>query len=203
MRVLAGLDPQKSQQDAGKEEVRAAILEMFPALAKIDEETLNKVLQTAQHGDLMKQTTDAYWDRHADQMVGELRKTAADAIGMDLNDKQAKRLEREYTHMIRVSVAARERAKQSGDPTYDFQNDALARHNKGDVTLLKEFVKDFTEDFVEPVRRQAVSAQARRFGQPVPSGGRQRQAMAQGPPQIDYNNEEQFKDAIRKSRNPA
>lgn len=199
LQLAMGLNP-KDPEEAQVEEVRAALLKVFPALGKLNEETLERVMAAAENGEVVQQTTKAFWDRHANTVLGQLKSEVENGTGLKLTERQTERLNREYTVFIQRSLAERRKAQESGDPSYDFNNDVLSRHNRGDQKLLEEFAKEFLDDWYEPVKKQATSAQARRLGRPVPSGGRVRQPLASGPPQIDYNNEDAFKKALLEAR---
>jgi hypothetical protein len=189
--------------DADREvaEAREALFKVFPnlkVLEKLDPEKFDQLMsgvETAQS------SAQAQWDRHANQMIAGLETEVASNLGVEkLTPTQAKNLTRAFREEARDCAIARQRAAKSGDASYDASNDFIARYERGDATLLKEFAKAFLGDWVEPGRRMGAADVTRRQTRPVPRGERSRQAIAQGPPQIDYNNADAFKKALLDAR---
>jgi hypothetical protein len=74
----------------------------------------------------------------------------------------------------------------------------LKRHDAGDPKLIEEFVKNYVEDFVEPVRRKVTASQAGRF-RPVPEG-RERSTPMAGGKAIDVKDDKAVMDMLVSSR---
>lgn len=190
-----------SPEDQETEAVKAAILKIFPGLAhlgSLSKEQLDEVLDSARAA---RQTTVQSWERHATTMIDGVAQRIAKSFGMEkLTDRQLGRIKREYREAASASYQARVEAAERRDNTYDFRNDFLARHERGDQTLVEEFVKDFLEDFYEPARRSA-SAELTRRNRPLPSGDRTRTPVTSKTPEIDYNDDNAFGKALAEARN--
>lgn len=197
LRLAMGVE-QQDPNEAEDEKARQVLKRLFPVLDKLDDDTLQQVLQTAQAGEQIQQTNNAYWNRHADQMLGDLRTDFAKSLGQDtLTESQSKRISMAYLQEAETCQQARNRAlterERTGHTSYDFENDFLSRHNKGDKTLLTEFVKGFTSDFFEPARRQAVQRVGGRVAVP---NGRGRGAVHSRQEKPKLGTEKEFKNAL-------
>jgi hypothetical protein len=183
-------------------EAKEALFKVFPnlkVLEKLDPQRFEQLLSGV---DSAKAATQAQWDRHATQMLTNLGSEVADALGVEkLTPTQEKNLSRAFREEARDCAIARDRAAKTGDQTYDERNDFISRYERGDATLLKEFAKAFLGDWVEPGRRMGAADVTRRQNRPTPRGERTRQTIAQGPPKIDYNNDDAFKKALTDARN--
>ena len=201
LRIAMGLEVVKPE-DKEANEVREALLKTYPKLAlleKLDEEQLERVLGAA---DSAEQATKAQWARHTAGMLDNLTEEATDLLGVDkLSDAQTKRLHRAFREEAREQAIARAAAAKNNDSTYDFQNDFVSRYERGDKKLLTEFAKAFVDEWGIPVRRAANASALSRQGRPTPRGGRERTPLTQGPPKIDYNDDNAFKAAMISGRN--
>ena len=200
VKALAGVEPvNKEQQNI--EETRAALLKVFPnlqVLERFNEDQLNELMAAATSA---QDATSAQWNRHRDLMMGDLEGEIADALNVEkLSEAQSRRLRTAFREEAREQAQKRARAEKLNDETYDYDNDFIARYERGDKKLLSEFAKSFLEEWVTPARRQATASAVNRINRPVPRGERSRQSVTQGPPKIDYNNEDAFKDALTKAR---
>jgi hypothetical protein len=200
LRIAMGLEVVKPE-DKEANEVREALLKTYPKLAlleKLDEEQLERVLGAA---DSAEQATRAQWARHNTGMLDNLTEEAADILGVEkLSEAQTKRLHRAFREEAREQAGARQRAAQTQDSTYDFQNDWVSRYERGDKKILTEFAKSFVDEWGIPVRRAANASALNRQSRPVPNGGRVRTPLTQGPPKIDYNDDKAFRDAMIAAR---
>lgn len=197
IRALAGLET-PSAEEAQRKEVKNLILEMFPELGEIS--TLKEQNQTALSQ--AQQAQVAHWERHSTAMFNDLEREVADALGVEkLTDTQVKRLRAAYIQDAQDAVNARfvnvggQWLLKEG---YDFSNDFMSRHEAGDKSLIKEFVKGYVGEWFEPARRQ-VTAQVTRRSRPVPGGGRSGQPITKTP-EINYNDENAFKQALINAR---
>ena len=200
IRALAGVDPVDKEQQT-IEETRAALLKIYPNLKVLDrlgEEQLENLLAAATSA---QDATSAQWNRHRDLMMGDLEENIADALNVEkLSEAQSRRLRTAFREEAREQALARAKAEKIGDQTYDYDNDFIARYERGDKKLLSEFAKSFLEEWVTPARRTAAASTVSRFGRPVPRGERTRQPITQGPPKIDYNNDNAFQKALLQAR---
>jgi len=194
VRALSGLET-PTAEEADADAIRQALYKAVPGIKMLEnltEEQLAEVLEAAQGA---RATTQASWERHATTMLNDLESEVATGMNVDkLTPTQQRRLQSAYREEAFAALQVR---KQGGDPSNDF----IARHERGDKTLIKEFSKAFLEDFYVPARRQATSSVVNRNSRPVPRGERTRQSMTQAPAKIDYNNKDAFKQALLDARN--
>src|SRR3990167_2252175 len=102
---------------------------------------------------------------------GTLEDEVADALHVEkLNESQKRRLRVAFREEARDAGRARQKAEDAGDAYFDFDNDFVARYERGDKTLLTEFAKTFLDEWVTPVRRQNVASAVQRQNRPVPRG---------------------------------
>lgn len=204
VQALAGVTPQDPKQQEA-EEVKAALYQMFPqlkALEKMDPEAFDRVMRAAQTAE---STTQAHWERHATSMLTDLRSNIAQQLGAEsLTPTQQRQVDRAYREEAQAAMHARQVAVQRGErpsvQTMPGDSDFLARHERGDKALLTEFAKAFLDDWMGPARRVATADAARRGSRPVPRGDRARVPVTQGTPNIDFTNEDQFKQALIAAR---
>lgn len=187
-----------TEEEKSEAEIEAVLVKMFPALAKLknfDPDRFDEIIEAAQSA---QGTTEAHWTRHAETMFTDLESEVAKAAGLEkLTPSQVKRLRTAYREEAQAAVNAR-RASAARGEAID-QNDFLGRHERGDKTLLKEFAKQWADDWFEPVRR-STQAQITRRHRPVPSGERSRTPVTSQPPTIDYKDDEAFGKAIAAAR---
>jgi hypothetical protein len=184
-----------------REEIKTALLEVFPNLKSLENLSEEKIQELMDAAAGAKQTTQAQWERHATTMLTTLETQVSEQLGIDkLTPTQQKNLRRAYREEARDCLNARNRAAQTGEP-YDASNDFLARHERGDQSLLKEFAKAYLDDWFEPARRRVTADTTRRMNRPVPRGERARNQIAGGAAPVDYNNPDAFKKAILDARN--
>jgi len=200
LRLAMGLEvPTKEDQELN--EMREGLYRLNPKLKlldRLDEESIERLLHAAESAE---STSQATWARHREEQLASLDIEVADLLGVDkLTEAQAQRLRRDFRSHAREEAAKRERAERTQDPNYDFQKDFVSRYERGDKSLLKEFAKSFIDEWVTPARRQASASAVTRFGRPVPRGERTRMPLTQGPPKIDYNDENAFKNALLAGR---
>lgn len=154
---------------------------MFPQYAKLTPEMIDRIASMAERGDDMIAATTHHWDAHAQRTLRNLETSFLEVIGADkLTDHQ-----REKLHSGFMATSRR-------DPE-NFRR----RYEAEDPTLIAEFIKEWTDDFVEPVRRMSASGvvQSRR---PIPRGG-PTVPIGSAPPQIDYKDPQAVEDeAVRR-----
>lgn len=202
-RALAGVEPQDPKA-AEAESIRGVLQDMFPqlkALEGLTKDQLQEVMEAAQSA---RHTSQASWQRHTVGVLGDLDAEAATTLGVDkLTATQQARLRQAYREEALQASAVRQQAVKRGErdvmETLSTDNDFIARHERADKTLIKEFVKAYLDDWYEPARRSVTAAQARRF-RPLPKGERTRQSLTQGAAKVDLNNEGEFKKALLAAR---
>ena len=187
MQALAGVTP-PNPQDAEAEEVRTAFKQMFPHLAKLDDQRIDRLLKLADQSDQLETTANHHWQQHTQRMVGALETEIAEQLGVsDLTPRQRQRIGEAYANALnRDYVTAQREGRQS---------EMLRRHEAGDESLIAEFAKEWVEDFVEPVRRRATASAVHRVGTRVPSGRSSQNVSTVSKPRIDFTNEQAIEDA--------
>lgn len=205
-RALAGLEPEDPKAK-DTEEIKAALLGMFPGLSAIQNLTPDQLQEVMEAAQTARNSSQSSWARHAATMLNDLESDVAQQIGAvdgKLTPTQKRNLQRSYREEAQQSVIERQAAMKRGEretlETLPSDNDFLARHEAGDKTLLKEFAKAFLGDWFEPARRSVTAQQARRSMRPVPRGERSRQIPAAGAPKVDLNNKDDFKKALLAAR---
>lgn len=204
IQALAGVTP-KDAKTAEAEEIRAAILNLVPEiglLKGLTQDQLGEILEAARSA---RNTSNASWERHAIGMFNDLYTEAATAMHADtLTEKQQGRLQTAYWQEAQQALNVRQAQLQRGEretlETTGQDNDFIARHERGDKALVKEFVKDYLNDWYEPARRTVTAENARRNMRPVPRGERTRLIPAQGEEKLDLNKDADFKKALTAAR---
>lgn len=175
VQALAGVNP-KSAEDAEIEAVRQRFGQVFPGLAKLSDQQIEKLLSVADRADNLEQATAAQWDRHGRQMLGSVVDAMKKQLGGELTERQTKQIKRAYV------------AEAEENPEF------LARHEQGDATLVAEFVKNFSDDFLEPARRKALASAV--DGQRRVPSGRDRSIVGAGDKKIDVNDPKAVEDLL-------
>ncbi len=179
---------------------------MFPQLKANDGLTADEMQEIKQAAAAARGASQATWERHAQGMLDTLGSEVSDSLGVEkLNPTQTARLQSAYREEAWAASQARQAALQRGEresmQTTSQDNDFLARHERGDKTLITEFAKAFLDDWYEPARRRVASTTVQRNSRPVPRGERTRTQIATGTPKIDYNDKDAFKKALIEARN--
>lgn len=179
VRAALGIEtPSQDEQDA--EQVKAAFAKLFPHLANLTQEQIEKLQAVASQGDELRNLTSKQWENHGKAMLGKVADGIADELGGgELTARQRQTINRAY-----IAAAA-------ADPEF------LQRHEAGDDTLVAEFVKQFIEDWGGPIRRAVTTTEVTRQ-RPLPNG-RGRNVQAQAPKKIDFSNPKAVEDAMVES----
>jgi hypothetical protein len=175
VQALAGVNPQ-SADDVEANAVRQRFGQLFPGLAKLTDQQIEKLLSVAERADGLDEATSHHWQTHGRHMLDSLTAEASKVIGGTLTARQSTRLKQAYV--------------QEAENNPEF----LARHEQGDPTLITEFIKDWNEDWFEPARRKVTQTEVDRQRR-VPSG-RDRSVASQGGKKLDYNDPKAVEQAL-------
>ena len=175
VQALAGLAP-KSAGDAEAEAVRARFGELFPHLNGLTAEDIADMREAKKDRERLQDLEKNYWGKHGKAMVGDVAKELSATYGGELTKRQTDQITQAYV------------LRAQSDPEF------LERHESGDPTLVKEFAKEWVEDWFEPAKRQAIKSQVCQF-RPVPNG-QVRNIVNQGEKKIDVNNNDQVMDML-------
>lgn len=180
-RQIAALTGTKtpSKEEAEADAVRERFAALFPGLAKLTDTQIEKLLAVADRGDQLDETTKNYWTNHGRTMLDNAHAGIAKELG-DLTPRQKDRINAAYYQLA------------ENDPEF------LKRHEAGDPKLIQEFVKDYLDDFVEPVRRKVTATEVARQRQ-VPFG-KDRTLPSSGGKTIDVNDNKAVMDMLVESR---
>lgn len=177
--IALGVNP-PNPEEAEAEQVKAALYKLVPQLEKLTSEQVDKLLVIASQGEDLKSATQQHWERHSSAMLAKVQESIADELGGgDLTAKQKKMINNIYI------------AEASANP------DFLKRHDAGDDTLIKEFVKDFIDEWGGPIRRTVTATELGRQ-RPLPNG-RGRNVQGQAPKKINYSDPKAVEDAMVES----
>lgn len=176
IQALVGANP-KSPEDADTDAIRARFAQVFPGLAKLSDAQIEKLLATAERGDSLDEATQHHWKAHGRQMLTSVVSELSTAIGGDLTERQQNKVKQAFAQAAEA------------DPEF------LARYEAGDPQLVKDFVKEFMEDWFEPARRQ-VTAGALGQRRPVPNGGHRSVTAGQQGKKIDFSKPKDVEDAM-------
>lgn len=178
--ALAGVNAPPTAEEAEVEQVRARLVQLFPALGRLSEDGFLDALQNLTESSAgIQEATQHHWQAHGRQMLDTLTSAVAEEVGSDLTDRQKKALARAYV------------AEAEADPEF------LKRHEAGDPKLVAEFAKQWVEDWFEPARKQVVSQEVARR-RPVPNG-RDRNVQTTPAKKIDFKDPKAVEDAMVES----
>ena len=175
IQALVGVNP-RTPEDEQLDEVRAQFAKLFPGLARLTDEQIDKLLKVSESASTLEDTTQHYWKSHSVTMLTALNEAVADELGGDLTPRQQKAIVSAYVQEAREN------------PEF------LQRHDAGDRTLLTEFAKQWVEDWLKPAQRQ-ITAQEVGRARRVPSG-KDRSIAAGSPKKIDFKNPKALEDAF-------
>lgn len=197
-----------SAEDTEADEVRKALLKVYPNLAvleKLDPETLDRLLNGVESA---QNTTNAQWQRHAQGLITNIAATVAKSVGIEkVSAKGRKQIEAAFRDEAMANFQERAAAVRGGTrattETVQGDTDFIARYEAGDEALVKEFADSFLKEWYEPARRSATADAARRNMRPVPRGERQRTPITagEGGTTLNLANDKDFKEALIKARN--
>jgi hypothetical protein len=165
-----------SPQDAEVDEIRGLFARVYPGLAKLDDQQVERLLKLADNASGLEETTSHYWRDHGERMLTAVEEAVANEFGGKLSQRQQQALNSAYVYAIE-------------------NNQELAeRHLASDKTLADEFAKNWVEDWLEPARRKVTATEIDRQRR-VPSG-RDRSMVSTGAKKIDFTNPKAVEDAM-------
>lgn len=166
LQALTGVTPQNVSEE---ETIRQQLFKVVPDLQKLIAMREQLETMSASRDEIVNQNQH-YWQSYNRTQMDRLYKNFETNYGQPLSDSQ-----RNYIKAAFVGWA-------SNDPD-------LAERYQTDPTLVDEFAKEFSSNFVEPARRQATSATAARvpanLPQDSPSGALRSTPVPEGPKDLD------------------
>lgn len=196
-----------SEEEREAEEIRKRLYQVVPWLKNLENLTPEQLERIERAAELAEESSTSQWETHAIKMVEDLESEVSSALGVEkLSDTQRRRLVSAYRDEANAAHQARIVAVRKGERdvvrTTRVDNDFIARHERGDKTLIKEFAKAFLDDWFEPARRSA-AARLQQRSRPVPSGDRTRTPVTSKTPEINYDDNDAFKKALIDARGGA
>lgn len=163
--ALSGVKPPTAPQDPETAAIRKQLEAMYPDLAELKamREELARLKDI--DPDAMKRAAQQPWVIHGSQVLSLLEsKVKAAYGGADLTPKAMSRLQRLFVQ------------EMESDPQL------TARYERGDLSIIDEFVQDYTAGMLDPYRRSTTVAQQPRqdAARRLPRGGAG-SAIAAGP----------------------
>lgn len=157
LRALVGVTPPANPE---VEAVREQFAKLYPGLAKMEAKAAEMEQLLERGGDLEAQNNH-YWQSYGRQTMDRLFSSAETALGGALTDEGKRQLHASFTGFVGSSPE-------------------LTQRYASDPTIVDDFMKQFTSNFIEPVRRAASAGVVARvpgaLPQDSPSGSPQRAA---------------------------
>jgi len=176
VRALSGLEvktPEAEQEALIRQRMEA----LYPWMKDLTAEDIAAIRETKGRFSELESATQRTWTTHANKMLSSVTNEAQKALGGGkLSERQQKRIQQAYVDEAR------------SNPEF------LKRHESGDETLIKEFVTEWVEDFVEPGRRSAQQSELQR--RPRVPGGKDRSLVGAGERPIDVKDPKAVEDML-------
>lgn len=181
VRALSGVDP-LNPAEAEAAEIRAKFKsvvtrEHLLEMAGLTEDDVASIKANREQAAQLQTSIDQNWNRHAREMSQVFEKeVAAELGGEKLTDRQTKRLIGAFIQECTVNP------------------ELLQRYEAGDVEAVKQFTKEWAEDWLKPAQRKAQAVDLGRR-QPLPSG-KDRTVTTSGGKKIDVNDPQAVEDLL-------
>lgn len=166
-----------STEEAEIAEVRKQFAKIFPKLAGLTDEQIDKMLTASTSAEQIQQTTDHYWQSHGRNMTDRLLEEVATELGGELSARQKNVLVAAYI--------------QEAENNPEF----LEKHERGDIAQVKQFAKDYVSDWFTAAQRKVTATEVNR-NRPVPRSGDRSVTPAAGQKKIDFKNPKAVEDAM-------
>lgn len=145
LQALVGVTPPANPEvDA----VRSQFAKLYPGLAKMEEKAAVMEQLLERSGDLEAQTQH-YWASYGRQTMDRVFTQASEALGGNLSEEGKRQLHASFTGW--VSSSPELSARYASDPT-----------------IVDDFMKQFTSNFIDPVRRAASAGVVQRVPGALP-----------------------------------
>ena len=139
VQALVGVTP---QQNTESDAIKTQFFNLFPWAKKL-EERFGDVESLIDRSQDMNAQVDHYWTTYGNQSMDRLFKLATDGLGAPLNDESKQQLHSSFVGFIQSSPERQ--ARYASDPS-----------------IVDDFWKQFTQSFVDPVRRASSAGIAQR-----------------------------------------
>ena len=139
-----------NKDEAEEQAVRDRFKQLYPHLADLTPEDVEAIREAKKMGSQYQQSEEARWTGHHSTMIAEVHSGISKEIG-DLTPRQITRINAAYVRECEAN------------PEF------MQRIERGDKTATAHFVKEYLEDFVQPVQRKQAAENVTRF-RTVPNG---------------------------------
>lgn len=181
VQALTGVNP-KNPQDAEVDEIRNRFKQVIPReqlleMLGIDEADLKSLKGSKTREEQVAALETQHWSRHGREMQAEFHKALAAEIGGDkLTDRQLRSV------IIAFSQTCEENPEM------------LAKYQRGDTSIIKEFTQEWVEDWIKPAQRKVQATELGR-NRPLPQGKDRSVTTAAGK-KIDVTNDNEVADLL-------
>jgi len=161
LHALAGVTP---QEETEVDQVRSQFGRVYPGLSKL-EERAEQVLQILERAGDMETQNDHYWQSYGRQAMGRLFDKATESYGQPLSEDA-----RRILHSAFLGYVA-----SSPEILHQYTNDPK---------FVDDFWKNYSTNFIDPVRRVATAGAMARTTGPLPTDAPSGVPRATPPPQL-------------------
>jgi hypothetical protein len=160
IQALAGVTPPNSEEEK-KAAISKAFFEMFPHLS--EEKMRKRDIAVSRQ----EQAEQREWQRHADRQMAVAHTQVAEALGAEsLSDDQKSDLQDSFANWLKTTCA------KELQLTNGTESATLTKYEKGDASVVGDFVKRYTANWVEPARRRVTAQNINRSRAVPDSTGR-------------------------------
>ena len=139
-----------SKDQAEEQAVRDRFKQLYPHLADLTAEDVQAIREAKQLGSQYQASEEGRWTNHHTTMIAEVHSGIAKELG-DLTPRQITRINAAYVRECEAN------------PEF------MQRIERGDKTATAQFVSEYLEDFVGPIKRREAANNVNRF-RTVPNG---------------------------------
>ena len=168
-----------NKDEAEEQAVRDRFKQLYPHLADLTAEDVEAIREAKQMGSQYQQSEEARWTSHHSTMIAEVHSGIAKELG-DLTPRQITRINAAYVRECEAN------------PEF------MQRVERGDKTATAQFVSEYLEDFVGPVKRKQAADNVSRY-RTVPNG-KDRSVPVPGGKPIDPNDNDAIMKMMVESR---
>ena len=168
-----------NKDEAEEQAVRDRFKQLYPHLADLTPEDVEAIREAKQMGSQYQRSEEARWEGHHATMIAEVHSGIAKELG-DLTPRQITRINAAYVRECEAN------------PEF------MQRVERGDKTATAQFVSEYLEDFVGPVKRKQAAENVSRF-RTVPNG-KDRSVPVPGGKPIDPNDNDAIMKMMVESR---
>lgn len=163
--ALVGVQP---SQNTEADSIKQQFFTLFPWAKKLEDRFGDFESLVAESGNIKAQN-EHYWSTYGQQTMARVYEQASTALGVPLTDAGKRQLHASFTGFVQSSPELQ--ARYASDPT-----------------IVEDFMRDFTSNFIDPARRAASATVAGRAAGAIPQdtpGGVPRTSPVPAPKNLD------------------